>query len=146
MQKKQIILKLGLEAKGKISIMNLYTIEKQKLLYETISDDALKLARAIYNTYIENDKDLFMEIKILTILNLLNLQSSKDAIKYIRYLLEELNEPLCVKNFKYFSKIYPMRFVVFCTYVIKDGMIEIELSDEFLHVEDEYMLDPFLKG
>jgi hypothetical protein len=39
-----------------------------------------------------------------------------------------------------------MRFVIFCTYVIKDGRIELTLSEEFLHVEDEYMLEPFLKG
>ncbi|MEA2091837.1 MAG: hypothetical protein U9O83_05690, partial [Campylobacterota bacterium] len=64
----------------------------------------------------------------------------------IKYLIEELNEPLCVKNIKYFANIYPMRFVVFCTYIIKDETIELELSEEFLHVEDEYMLDPFLKG
>ncbi len=125
--------------------MSMHTITKQQLLQEPFSDDALKLARAIYNTYIEDDKNLFMEIKIKTVLNLLNLQSSIDAMKYIRYLLEELNEPLCVKNFKYFANIYPMRFVVFCAYIIKDETIEIDLSEEFLHVEDEYMLDPFLK-
>lgn len=126
--------------------MSLHTIEKQQLLYEPISQDALKLARAIYNTYIENDKDLFMEIKIKTIFNLLNLQSGVKALSYVKHLLEELNEPLCVKNFKYYADTYKMRFVVFCSYHIKDETIEIELNDEFLHVEEEYMLDPFLKS
>jgi len=126
--------------------MNLHKITKQKLLFEPYSDDALKLARAIYNTYIENEEELFMEIKIATILKLLNLHSSVDAIKYIKFLLEELNEPLCVRDFKYFANIYPMRFVVFCTYVINEETIELELDEEFLHVENEYMLDPFLKG
>ncbi|PHQ65495.1 MAG: hypothetical protein COB99_03650 [Sulfurimonas sp.] len=126
--------------------MSLHTIEKQQLLQEPFDDDALKLARAIFNTYLENDKDLFMEIKIKGIFNLLKLQSSKEALKYVRFLFEELNEPLCIKNFKYYAKEYPMRFVVFCRYKIHDETIEIELSEEFLHVEDEYMLDPFLRG
>ncbi len=125
--------------------MTLHTIEKQQLIYEPFSDDALKLARAIYNTYIEDDEDLFMEIKTATMLRLLKLNNSPDSIKYIKNLLEELNEPLCVKDFKYFAKLYPMRFVIFCTYVIKDDTIEIEISDEYLHVVDNYMLDPFLK-
>lgn len=126
--------------------MSLHEIIKQKLLQEPFDNDALKLARAIYNTYLENDKDLFMDIKIKTILNLLKLHSSKEALKYIRFLLEELNEPLCVTNFKYYANVYPMRFVVFCSYKIKDETIEIELNEEFLHVEANYMLDPFLKG
>ncbi|WP_294967037.1 hypothetical protein [Sulfurimonas sp.] len=126
--------------------MSLHEIKKQKLLQEPLDADAQKLARAIYNTHLENNNDLFMRIKIKSILTLLNLQSSNEAIKYVRFLFEELNEPLCVKNFKYYSKTYPMRFVVFCSYKIKDETIEIMLSEEFLHVEDEYMLDPFLKG
>ena len=126
--------------------MSLHEIIKQKLLQEPFDADALKLARAIYNTYLENDKELFMEIKIKNILNLLKLQSSKESLKYIRYLFEELNEPLCVTNFKFYAKTYPMRFVVFCNYTIKEETIEIELNEEFLHVEEAYMLDPFLKG
>nr|MDA3907657.1 hypothetical protein [Sulfurimonas sp.] len=98
--------------------MSLHEIKKQKLLQEPFDNDALKLARAIYNTYLENDKEFFMEIKIKNIFNLLKLQSSKEVLKYIRFLFEELNEPLCVKNFKYYAKTYPMRFVVFCSYKI----------------------------
>ncbi len=126
--------------------MSMHTIEKQTLLYEPFSADALKLARAIHNTYIEDEEELFMEIKIKNVLNLLNLNSGVESLRYIRNLFEELNEPLCVKNFKYFANTYKMRFVVFCTYNIKEETIEIELSEEFLHVEQEYMLDPFLKG
>ena len=126
--------------------MILHEIKKQKLLFEPLSSDALKLARAIYNTYIENDKDLFMEIKINIISNLLNVQKGKKAKEYIIYLLEELNEPICVRNFKFFAKVYPMRFIYFCTYTIENEIIEIELSDEFLHAEDLYMIEPFLKG
>ena len=126
--------------------MILHEIKKQQLLFEPLSADALKLARAIYYTYIENEKDTFMEIKIDVISNLLNLQRGQKAQAYIIYLLEELNEPLCVRDFKYYANRYRMRFIYFCTYKIEDEMIAIELSDEFLHAEAEYMIDPFLKG
>ena len=124
--------------------MSLHEIKKQKLLHEPFSDDALKLARAIYNTHKKDDEELFLEIKVPTIIKLLNLHPSKEAIKYIRDLLEELNEPLCVRGFKFFAKVYPMRFITFCTYEINEETLELNLSEEFLHVENEYMLDPFL--
>jgi len=126
--------------------MSLHKIEKQKLFHEPLSEDALRLARAIYNTYIKNEQELFMEIKISTVLNFLNLHPSKDSIVYIKNLFEELNEPICVNNFKFYANVYPLRFIVFCSYIIKEETIEIELSEEFLYAENEYMLDPFLKG
>jgi len=119
-------------------------IEKANLLCEELSVDALHLARAIYNTYIENNFDLSMEIKLSVIYNLLNLQPSNDSLKYIKSVLIELNEPVCVKNFKYKNKIYNMRFVAFCTYSFSSNSIELELSEEFLEVEANYMLDSFL--
>lgn len=125
--------------------MNSHNIQKQKLLSEPLCADALKFARAIYNTYLENDEDLTMSIKIQNILNLLKLQYCKDSIEYIKELLEEINEPLLVRDFKYFGKLYPTRFIIFCKYEIIDDEINIEISEEFLHVEQEYMLDSFLK-
>ena len=52
--------------------MNSDEIVKQKLLSEPVSERALKLARAIYHTYITYD-DLDMEIKFQTFFKLLNL-------------------------------------------------------------------------
>ena len=124
--------------------MSIHVIEKQYLLGEPLSADALHLARAIYNTYIEDDKDLYMEIHIEKIMEILHLSHTPQSISYIIDLLEEINEPLGVKNFKFFGQIYPLRFVVFCTYEIKDDLVIIELSEEFLHVEEEYMIDRFL--
>ena len=124
--------------------MNSHTIQKQKLLSEPLSKDALKFARAIYNTYLEDDENLCMIIKIQSILNLLKLQYCKGSIEYIKELFEEINEPLFVKNFKFNGEIFPTRFVIFCKYEIVDKTIKIELSEEFLQVESQYMIDSFL--
>ncbi len=124
--------------------MILHEIQKQKLLQEPLEPDVLKLARAIYNTYIEDNYELFLDIKITILLNLFNLPKSDKSLKYIKYLFEELNEPLCVKNFKFFANVYPMRFIYFCTYSIQNDFIEIELSEEYLYAIENYMIDPYL--
>jgi len=119
-------------------------IIKQKLLSEPISDDALKLARAIYFTYLTNESDLYLEIKLVSIMKLLHLHSNKETIEEIHKLLRELNEPLAIKDFNFYGKFYPLRFVVFCKYKINKDILEIELSEEFLYAEQKYMLDSFL--
>ncbi len=119
-------------------------IEKTNLLYEELSEDALRLARAIYNTHVKNDYYLDMQINLKNVYNLLNLEESTESINYIKNLFIELNEPICVKNFLYKHKTYPMRFVIFCNYTFTDDAIELELSEEYLEVEARYMLDAFL--
>jgi len=119
-------------------------IIKQKLLSEPLSQEAVKFARAIYFTHLKDETNLYLEIKITSIMKLLNLHSSKETIEHIRELFQELNEPLAVKDFEFFGKTYPLRFVTFCKYKINAEILEIELSEEFLHVENHYMLDSFL--
>ncbi len=120
-------------------------IEKQTLLSEPLSQDALRLARALYNTYEENDDDdLDMDIKIEAILRLLKLENTQDSLLYIRKLLEELNEPLGVKDFAFEGNRYPLRFVTFCKYSFHDEILHIQLSQEYLDVQKNYMLDAFL--
>jgi hypothetical protein len=123
--------------------MSLDEIVKQKLLAEPLSERALKLARAIYNTHITYD-DLEMEIKFSTFFKLLNLHPCNDSIKDIQDLLEELNEPLAVKNFQFNGETIQLKFIQFCCYKIKKETIKIELSPEYLHAQSEYMLDSFL--
>lgn len=125
--------------------MSLHVIEKQNLLGQELSEDAVHLAQAIYNTYIEDHNELYMEIKIELIISLLNIPNTPRSVTYIIELLEEINEPIGVKNFKFYGKEYDLRFITFCTYDIVDGYINIELNEEFLHAEKEYMLDSFLK-
>ncbi len=124
--------------------MVLHEIKKQKLLAEPLSADSLKLARAIYNTFMELGDDSILEIKVNTIQKLLNLQQNEDGKQYIIKTLEDINEPLVVKNFKFYATVYPMRFLKFCEYKINGDMIEIDISEEFLLAEKEYMLDNFL--
>jgi hypothetical protein len=124
--------------------MNSDAIIKQNLLVEPLSSDALKLARGIYNTYITQDEELSLEIRIPTFFKLLNLHPCKESIEHIQNLLEELNEPLAIRNFEFNGEKIQLKFVQFCSYKIGENTIKIELSPEYLHAQSEYMLDCFL--
>ncbi len=125
--------------------MNLNAIQKQKLLSEPLEGDALKLAQAIYNTYILHDEELYMEIQVQKIAQLLKLDNTHNATrKYIQELLEDLNEPLFIKEFEYRHKKYTNKFIIFCKYKLTQEVLYLELNPEYLHIEKEYMLDAFL--
>ncbi|MCF6330508.1 MAG: hypothetical protein L3I99_03040 [Sulfurimonas sp.] len=121
-------------------------IIKTNLFHEELSEDTLKLARAIYNTHIENRYYLNMSIKLIKIYALLNIEESIDSLNYIKTLFMELNEPIFVKNFTYKHKTYSSRFFIFCTYSFSDTSVELLLNEEYLEVEANYMLDAFLSN
>ena len=123
--------------------MDRVEIKKQKLLHEPLSDKALKLARAIYNTYVTYD-DFYMEIKFETFFKLLQLHPCKDSIRDIQNLLEELNEPLGVKNFEFEGKITQLKFIQFCNYTIGTDTITIDICPDYMHAHIYYMADAFL--
>lgn len=126
--------------------MAIHKIQRQKLLSEPFSLDALKLSRALYYTYLNNDKELYMEVKLKTIYSLLKLIQSKESLAYVEQILDELNEPIAVKNFKFYAKTYTIRFIIFCKYKVNGDMMEIELNEEYLHAEKEYMMEQFLSN
>ena len=118
-------------------------IKKRRLLSEPLSEKALKLARAIYNTYITYD-DMEMEIKFATFFKLLQLHPCKDSINDIQWLLEELNEPLAVKNFEFNGVTTQLKFIQFCNYKINKDTLTIILNPQYLHAHINYMEDAFL--
>ena len=123
--------------------MNKKEIVKRTLLAEPLSEKALKLARAVYNTYITYD-DMEMEIKFATFFKLLQLQPCKDSINDIQWLLEELNEPLLVKNFEFDGTTTQLKFIQFCNYKINHDTVTIKLNPEYMHAHLNYMADAFL--
>ncbi|MBA3025410.1 MAG: hypothetical protein FP820_03265 [Sulfurimonas sp.] len=118
---------------------------KLNLFKVPLSDEALRVARAIYNTYLLKGKELHLQIKIQNMFNLLKLPANKNSLSHITELLEELNEPLEVLNFTYNRNFYPRRFIFFCKYEIIHDTILIDISGEYLHAHDNYMSDTFLR-
>lgn len=124
--------------------MNLHKIEKQKLLSEPYSQEALKIARALYYTFLDEGEPLEMVVKLNTIFKLLHIENNAKSLQKFKSLLYELNEPIAVKDFVYMGKRYDMRFLIFCKYKIENSEFIVSLNEEFLHAHNEYMLDTFL--
>ncbi len=123
--------------------MSMHKIKKQQLLNEPLSKDAIKLGRAIYNTFLESG-ELEMKVDISKFFKLFKLEPTDESLSYIKHIFLELAEPLIVKNFKFWAEIYPIRIVTFCLYTFEDKYVSINLSEEFLEVEKNYMIDNFL--
>jgi hypothetical protein len=118
---------------------------KLNLFKVPLSDEALRVARAIYNTYLLKGKELHLQIKMQNMFTLLKLPANKSSLLHIIELLEELNEPLEVLNFTYNRNFYPRRFIFFCKYEIIQDTIIIDISGEYIHAHDNYMSDTFLR-
>lgn len=115
-----------------------------------LSDDAIKLANAIYNTYVQEDYP-YLEIgvhRLCEIFGFTGYTHSKDELDYIRGLFEELNEPIAVVDFKYGSKTYDWKALQFCAFEKpwqdEDKTIEIVINEMYIAAVGEYMEKPFI--
>jgi hypothetical protein len=85
-----------------------------------------------------------MHISLPKLYELFKLPNINDSLKEIKAIFLELNEPIMVKDFKFYADVYEMRIMTFCTYEFKEGYVDIELNEEFLEAEKNYMIDKFL--
>lgn len=122
--------------------MNLSNKEKQKVFNNVIDKSSIKLARAIYNTHLQNNENLLINVKVQSIVKLLGFKDN--SVSKIIGVLEDINEPLLIQNFECCGKFFQKKFIKFCDYFINDDTIQIKLNREFLHAQENYMIESFL--
>ncbi|MDD2790114.1 MAG: hypothetical protein PHU40_05540 [Sulfurimonas sp.] len=125
--------------------MNIYKQSKQNVFKVPLSPDALRVARALYYSYLSKEKRAHINVKLQNIFKLLKREDDIYAMEYLQELFEELNEPLEILNFRYEGKMYPRRFIFFFKYEIIQDSITIDISPEYIYAHDNYMMDTFLK-
>jgi len=115
-----------------------------------LSDDAVRLANAIYNTYVQENYP-YLEVgvkRLCQIFGFTGYTLAKADLDYVRGLFEELNEPIAVVDFKYGSKTYPWKALQFCAFEKpwkdEDENIEIVINEMYLAAVQEYMEKPFI--
>jgi hypothetical protein len=84
----------------------------------SLSDDAVRLANALYNTYVQED-DPFLEINVNRLCEIFGYRGythKREELQHIRDLFEELNEPIAVVDFQYGSRHYDWRALSFCSF------------------------------
>ena len=124
------------------------TIEKQHLIKEPLEKETLKLAQAIYSTYIVNEKDPYMSIPVDKLYTLLGFEKTPDSLNKLIDVFVDLTEPIVVREFEYMGKRYEEIILTFCDFKIieQDGhkQMEIEVNEMYLKAMKYYMTDPFL--
>jgi hypothetical protein len=116
----------------------------------SLSDDALRLANVLYNTYVQED-DPFLEVNVNRLCEIFGYRGytyKKEELQHIRDLFEELNEPIAVVDFKYGSRTYDWKALSFCSFEKPwkegDETIEIVINEMYIAAVKEYMEKPFI--
>ena len=112
-----------------------------------LSDDAIKLANAIYNTYLL-DKYPYLHIPVNRLCGMFGLDFSKASTDRLREIFEELNEPIVVTNFQYGSKVHDWTVLQFCEFEKNwedgDAYIDIYLEEMYVEAIKRFMEKPFI--
>lgn len=112
-----------------------------------LSSESIKLATAIYNTYIA-ENDPYLSIPLESLCRLFNLENSHDTYAHLQELFAELNEPVLIENFVFRGQHYKWEPVSFCSFDEDwkegDEFLEITINELFLAVMKERMSEPFI--
>jgi hypothetical protein len=115
-----------------------------------LSEDAVRLANAVYNTYVQEDYP-YLEItvkRLCEIFGFTGYTHRPEELDYIRGLFEELNEPIAVVDFKYGSRVYDWKALQFCSFEKpwrnEDTTIEIVINEMYVAAVREFMEKPFI--
>ncbi|MEA3523890.1 MAG: hypothetical protein U9R50_13080 [Campylobacterota bacterium] len=111
------------------------------------SEDAIKLANAIYQTYLVEDNP-YLTLSVARLCDIYALEHSKETISFFKELFEELNEPVVIENFTYEKKLYKWLAIEFCSFEEvwhdEDEFIDILLNEMFLAAMQKLMPKAFI--
>ena len=114
----------------------------------SISNDAYKLANAIYNTY-KIDEDAYLSISAKNLINLFPHLSVYESIFKIRALFMEINEPILIQHFEYRNRYISWKTISFCycDNCIEDinDVLELELDEMYLELLENDKSQKILK-
>jgi hypothetical protein len=112
------------------------------------SKDAIKLANAIYQTYMLED-DPSLSLSVIRLCEVFALTYSKETYLYFLKLFDELNEPVALKDFSYENRVYEWLVAEFCTFdsewKFEDKHIQITVNEIYLSAMQSLMEEPFIE-
>ncbi len=122
--------------------------KKNLFIVEMPSEDAIKLANAIYNTYIYEGKNPYLDLSVHRLCEMYDLPDTEQGHKRIKEIFEDLNEPAVVENFKYRGKTIDWKVITFCEFEHvwrdKDAFIEVNVNEMYLAAMQHFMKEPYL--
>ncbi len=111
------------------------------------SDDAIKLANAIYQTYLVEDTP-YLTLSVKRLCDIYAFEHTQETVQYFKELFVELNEPVVITDFTYEKKLYPWLVIEFCSFEevwhYEDEHVEIVVNEMFLSAMQKLMPEPFI--
>ncbi len=123
-------------------------IIKSSLIKTEPSKDAIRLAQAIYNTYLQLDNP-YLCIPITRLCLIFDAKCTKEFLRHLGKLFDELNEPIMAEHFNYKGKKYDWKVLKFCNVEQlkgdKGNYLDVEINEMFVEAvkESEADVDPF---
>ncbi|RLA72606.1 MAG: hypothetical protein DRG24_02445 [Epsilonproteobacteria bacterium] len=119
---------------------------KDSLIKEKPSEDAIRLAQVLYNTYLQVD-DPYMCVPITRLCQVFKAECNTEFLTYLGKLFEELNEPVIAEHFNYRGKKYEWKVMKFCAVEQLRGdrgnYLDINLNEMFIEAVKDSDEDPF---
>lgn len=123
--------------------------EREPLIRSLPSKNAIRLANALYQTYITEQEPVLHIRKTLLFQLYRRIDDEPSELK-IEQLFNELNEPCAVQNFEYEGKLIEWQMVSFCRLLSpitpENEYVDVEINELFLAVlrsEEEESLIAF---
>lgn len=111
------------------------------------SDDAIKLANAVYQTYIVEEYS-HLKLSVERLCAIYAFKHTPETILYFKTLFAELNEPVALKDFTYEDHYYKWIVLNFCTFEKEwkneDKFVYIALNEIYLSAMQKLMEEPFI--
>ena len=120
---------------------------KKRLLKKHPSEDAVKLANRIYYTSLQK-REPYVYISMNALCRLFDRPDAADCKAYLTALLEELTEPVAVKDFTYNRKKIDWQVISFISYAftLENGeeYVDIEIDPMFIEVMKAVEVEPYI--
>lgn len=122
-------------------------MSEHRLISAIPSEDAIKLANAIYQTYIYEEYS-HLKLSVKRLCEVFQFEHTPETISYFRALFSELNEPVAVSDFTYEEHLYKWLVLDFCSFEKpwqdEDEYIYIAINEIYLSAVKALMSEPFI--
>jgi hypothetical protein len=123
-------------------------MSEHRLISAIPSQDAIKLANAIYQTYVFEEYS-HLKLSVKRLCEVFKFDHTSETIAYFKLLFAELNEPVAVTNFTYEEHLYKWLVLDFCsfekTWNDEDEYVYVAINEIYLSAMQTLMSEPFIQ-
>ncbi len=123
-------------------------MDKKRFMAELPSGDAIKLANAIYQTYLL-EEDSHLKISVARLCEVFGFAHTPQTVAYFKQLICELNEPVVATDYEYKEHFYKWLVLDFCSFNQpwgdEDTYLYLAVNELYLDAMSRLMEEPFIE-